>query len=75
MGEKETTAAGSGDRTGQLNVSATPGGSAQGGAVLSAAVSSVGNLAPPPSNPASAAGAVSNPHFSEPGMTGDMPSI
>jgi hypothetical protein len=69
MGEKETSSEAGDDAARKLNVSATPGGSESAG-IVSAAVSSVGNLAPP-----TPAGAASSPAYAEPKNAGEMPSI
>ena len=74
MGEKETSHS-SDAAPGQPNRSETPEGRLPGGAVLSAAVSSVGNLAPAPSTPSGAAEATSNPLYSDPVNPGQMPAL
>ena len=71
MGEKETTTAADGDEAARkLSVSGNPGGNPTAG-ILSAAVSSVGQLAPADE----AGGKASNPTYSTPGLAGDMPVI
>ena len=68
MGEKETMAPTDAGR--RLAVSGNPGGSATAG-VISAAVSSVGQLAGAGEADKNAA----NPTYATPGLAGDMPTI
>ena len=72
MGEKETMAALEGDEASRrLRLTGHPGGEPPAG-ILSAAVSSVGQLAP---GAGGAGNEAPNPTYSTPGLAGDMPTI
>jgi hypothetical protein len=71
MGEKETVAAADGDEAARkLTVSGTPGGNPTAG-ILSAAVSSMGQLAPA----GDAGGEAASPLYADPVNAGVMPNI
>jgi len=71
VGEKETTAAGGDEAARRLSVSGSPGGSPSGG-IISAAVSSVGQVAPDGGDDLKNA---SGPLYAEPVNAGNMPAL